>query len=164
MGFLQQFHLVIKYKKGTSKKVVNMLSRPLIVAPIVLKNSYLSHDIYVKQYVIDEDFKEVYAKLTLGAHVENYCLQEKLLYHLGKLCIPTSERVHVIQEAHTSLVSGHFRVRKTMAHLQRFCYWHQMKSIVTKYGGGEVVCQNMASQFEEGHQAGKKMLSHGQQD
>jgi hypothetical protein len=43
MGFIQQFHLVIKYKKGTSNKV------------------------------------------------ENYCLQGKLLYHLGKLCIPTSE-------------------------------------------------------------------------
>jgi hypothetical protein len=30
MGFLQQFHLVIKYKKGTSNKVVYMLSRPLL--------------------------------------------------------------------------------------------------------------------------------------
>jgi hypothetical protein len=47
MGFLQQFHLVIKYKKGTSNKVVDMLSRPPIVAFVILKNTYLSHDIYV---------------------------------------------------------------------------------------------------------------------
>jgi hypothetical protein len=42
MGFLQQFHLVIKYKRGTSNKAIDMISRPPIVASIVLKNaSYL---------------------------------------------------------------------------------------------------------------------------
>jgi hypothetical protein len=41
MGFLQQFHLVIKYKKGTSNKVADMISRPLIVVSIILKNSSL---------------------------------------------------------------------------------------------------------------------------
>jgi hypothetical protein len=91
MGLLQQFHLVIKYKKGTSKKVADMLSRPPIVASIILNNVSLYHDSYVEQYVLDEYFKEVFEKLTHGAQVENYCLQGKLLYHLGKLYIPTSE-------------------------------------------------------------------------
>jgi hypothetical protein len=59
MGFLQQFHLVIKYKKGTSNKVDDMFSRLPIVASIILKNAYLYHDSYVEQYVIDEYFKEV---------------------------------------------------------------------------------------------------------
>jgi hypothetical protein len=72
--------------------------------------------------------------------VENYCMQGKLLYHLGKICIPTSERVHVIREAYTSLVYGNFGVGKTMAHLQRFCYWPQMKVIITKYVKGHVMC------------------------
>ena len=74
MGFLQQFHLVIKYKKGTSNKVVDMLFIPPIVSSIILKNTSLSHDIYVEQYAIDEDFKDVYEKLTHGSQVENYCL------------------------------------------------------------------------------------------
>jgi hypothetical protein len=91
MCFLQQFHLVIKYKKGTSNKVVDILSRPPIVSSIILKNTSLYHDSYIEQYVVDEDFKEVYEKLTHGAQVENYCLQGKLLYHIGKQCIPTSE-------------------------------------------------------------------------
>jgi hypothetical protein len=60
MGFLQQFHLVIKYKKGTSNKVANMISRPPIVASIILKNTSLSHDSYAKQYAIDEEFIKVY--------------------------------------------------------------------------------------------------------
>jgi hypothetical protein len=57
MGFLQQFHLVIEYKKGTSNKVDDMISIPPVVASIVSKNTYLSHDIYVEQYAIDEYFK-----------------------------------------------------------------------------------------------------------
>jgi hypothetical protein len=59
-----------------------MLSRPPIVASIILKNSSLSHDSYVEQYAIDEYFKEVFENLTHGAQVENYFLQGKLLYHL----------------------------------------------------------------------------------
>ena len=71
MGFLQQFHLLIEYKKGTSNKVVDMLSRPPVAAFIILNNASLSHDSYVEQYAVDEDFKEVFEKLTHGAQVEN---------------------------------------------------------------------------------------------
>ena len=67
MGFLQQFHLVIKYKNGTSNKVDDMLSRPPIVSYIILKNYSLSHNSYIEQYAIDEYFKEVYENLTHGA-------------------------------------------------------------------------------------------------
>jgi hypothetical protein len=49
--------LVIKYKNGTSNKVDDMLYRAPIVASIILKNASLSHDIYVEQYAIDEDYK-----------------------------------------------------------------------------------------------------------
>jgi hypothetical protein len=71
-GFPTTIDLEIKYKKGTSNKVANMLSRPPIVASIILKNASLYHDSYVEQYVIDKDFKEVYEKLIHGARVENY--------------------------------------------------------------------------------------------
>lgn len=74
MGFLQQFHLVLKYKKGTNNKVIDMFSRPPIFACIVLKNGFLSFEIYVKQYVDDDHFKEIYAKLTYGLQVDNYHL------------------------------------------------------------------------------------------
>ena len=73
-----------------------MISRPLVVASIILKNTSLTHDSYIEQYVYDADFKAVYEKLTRGMQVENFYLQDKLLYHLGKLCIPANERVHVI--------------------------------------------------------------------
>ena len=113
-----------------------MLSRPPIVASIILKNTYLTHDSYREQYAYDEDLKDVYEKLARGMQIENFYLQDKLLYHLGKLSIPVSERVHVIREAHTSLVSSYFGVGKTISHLQRICYWPRMKETVSKYVKG----------------------------
>ena len=67
MGFIQQFHMVIKYKKGTSNKVVDMLSRPRIFASIILHNASLYFESYAEQYANDDDFKETYAKLTYGS-------------------------------------------------------------------------------------------------
>ncbi len=49
--------------------------------------------------------------------MDNYHLQGCLLYLIGKLCIPIDERAHVIREAHSSLVSGHFGIEKTLCHL-----------------------------------------------
>jgi len=80
MGFLQQFHLVIKYKKGTINKVDDMLSRPPISASIILHNALLSFEIYVENYANNDEFKEIYAKLIHGSQVEtitfrgNYCI------------------------------------------------------------------------------------------
>jgi len=67
MGFLQLFHLVIRYKKGAKYKVTDMLSHPPIFASVVLKIVSLSLESYVEQYANDDDFKEIYAKLTHGS-------------------------------------------------------------------------------------------------
>jgi hypothetical protein len=124
MGFLQQFHLVIKYKKGVFNKVADMLSRPIVSASVILKQSPIMHESYVEQYALDADFKDVYETLCHSNHVEelDYHLHNNLLYHLGKLCIPQGERINIIREAHSSLIAGHFGVGKTVANLQRFCY------------------------------------------
>ena len=56
MGFLQQFHLVIRYKKGIQNKVADMLSRPIINASTILKHNYMLHESYIEQYAQDMDF------------------------------------------------------------------------------------------------------------
>jgi len=45
----------------------------------------------------------------------------------------------VIREAHASRVSGHFGVGKTVAQLQRYCYWSQMNETIVKYIKGCVM-------------------------
>jgi hypothetical protein len=96
MGFLQQFHLVIRYKKGIQNKVVDMLSRPFVNASIVLQHSSLSHESYIEQYARDEDFKDVYETLIHGTKVEelDYHVHEKLyiilvncVFHKMKECM-----------------------------------------------------------------------------
>ena len=67
-------------------------------------------------------------------------MHNNLLYHLGKLCIPSDERENVIREADTSLTFGHFRVGKTIVHLQRYFYWAQMYETISKYVKGCVLC------------------------
>jgi hypothetical protein len=51
--------------------------------------------------------------------------------------------VHVIREEHTSLISGHFGVGKTIDQLKCYCYWPQMYEIVSKYVKGCVMCANI---------------------
>ena len=108
MGFLQQFHLVIKYKKGIHNKVADMLSRTVINASTMLRHNPLYHEIYKEQYDKDGDFKYVYNALNHGNQQSNYDMNDNLLYHLGKICIPRDERVNVIREPHASLIYGHF--------------------------------------------------------
>ena len=67
-----------------------MLSRPSLNASIIFQNSSLEHESYIEQYVRDSDFMDVYDSLTKGAQVEelDYHVNDRLLYHLGKICIP----------------------------------------------------------------------------
>jgi len=95
------------------------------------------HESYIEQYAQD-----VYVTLSHGKQVEelDYYVKDQLLYHLGNLCIPQTERVNIIQEAHASLIIGHFGVSKTVAHLQRFCYWPRMHETVSRYIKGCTTC------------------------
>ena len=108
----------------------------------LLKHNSVLHESYIEQYAQDIDFKDVYATLSQGKRVGelDYHIKDQLLYHCGKLCIPQTERVKIIREAHTSLISGHFGVSKTVAQLQRFCYWPKMNETVSRYVRGCTMC------------------------
>jgi len=119
-----------------------MLSRPIINASTILKHNSVLHEIYIEQYAKYIDFKYVYATLSHGKQVEelDYHVKDQLLYHFGKLCIPQIERVNIIREAHTSLISDHCGVSKIVAQLQRLCYWPKMNETVARYVIGCTMC------------------------
>ena len=151
MGFLQQYHLVIKYKKGSTNKVADMLSRPPIAANITVKVFLTSvlqitpfmHETYRELYLLDPEFKEVYSRLLHSNKPhegEEYCVKEGLLYKLDKLCVLEGERLQLIREAHTSKIAGHFGVGKIVANLQRYVYWLKLQDQVAKYIRGCTLC------------------------
>ena len=119
-----------------------MLSRPIVSASVILNHNSIMHKSYVEQYALDDDFKDIYATLCEGNQVEelDYHVHDKILYHLGKKCIPEGERVNIIREAHTSLIAGHFGVGKTVAQLKRYCYWPRMNESVSRYVRGCSLC------------------------
>lgn len=142
MGFLQQFHLVIRYKKGIYNKVVDIISRRILNSFVILKHNSVLHESYIEQYANDSNFQEVYAILSQGNQIEelDYHVHNSLLYHLGNLCIPQGERNNIIREAHTSLIVGHFGVGKTVVSLQRYFYWPRMLDYVPRFIRGCSLC------------------------
>ena len=66
MGFLQQFHLVIRYKKGIHNKVVDMLSKPIINTSTIFNHNSVLHESDIEQYAQNLYFKDVYANLSHG--------------------------------------------------------------------------------------------------
>jgi hypothetical protein len=68
-----------------------------------------------------------------GKKFPNFCLQDALIFHLGHLCVPSSERAKMILEVHYSQVAGHFGVEKTVAVLKKYFYWPNLQQDVGKY-------------------------------
>jgi hypothetical protein len=109
--YLQKFHLNIKYKTGSKNRVVDFLNRPPVATlMIVLETCCHETSKWPHLYEIDPEFSTTYQMLGANLVVANFHIQDGLLCHLGHLCVPSSERVKVILEAHYNLVAGHFGV------------------------------------------------------
>ena len=55
-SYIQQFHLVIRYKKGTSNKMVDLLSQPPTPVLSILEVRCATYDTWKDQYSIDTNF------------------------------------------------------------------------------------------------------------
>jgi hypothetical protein len=132
--YLQQFHLNIKYKTGSTNRVVDFLSRPPVATLTTVLDS-CGHETsgWPHLYETDPDFSTTYQMLGANSVVANFHLQDGLLCHLGHLCIPSSEHAKMIWEAHYSRVAGHFGIEKTVAVLQKHFYWPKLRQDVGKY-------------------------------
>jgi hypothetical protein len=95
--YLQQFHLNIKYKKGSTNHVANCLSRPPVAVLTTILNS-CRHETsgWPQLYNNDSDFATAYQTLSVGKTVPNFHLQDELLCHLSHLCVPLSKRAKLI--------------------------------------------------------------------
>jgi hypothetical protein len=119
-----------------------MFSRPIVSDSVILKHDSTMHRSYVEQYALDVDFKEVSTTLCQLNQVEelDYHVHDKILYRLGKLCIPQGERFNIIRESYSSLIVGHFSVGKAVTNLKRYFYWPKMNESVSRYVRGCYLC------------------------
>ena len=97
---MQQFHLNIKYKKGSINWVTDFLSPPLVMALTTVLNS-CGHETsgWSQLYASDPDFATTYQVVSVGKPVANFHLQDGLLCHLGHLYVLSSEHVKLIWES-----------------------------------------------------------------
>ena len=67
LGFLQQFNLLIKYKKGVVNNLTDMLSRPplekIAAVGIIMHLEPFTHDLMSEDYEAVGDFRGVYKQL-----------------------------------------------------------------------------------------------------
>lgn len=138
-SYIQQFHLVIKYKKGSSNKMADFLSRPPPTSLAILEIRCANFDHWKEQYVTDPDFQETWTALQNSTVVNqtpflDYHIKNGWLYKFNLLCVPHSaDRLLLIREAHASAYGGHFGITKTIQNLQRHFHWPSMQSQVEKF-------------------------------
>ena len=107
---------MIKYKKGSTKKLADIISRGptsnITTFGTLMHILAFAHDAHREAYSEDDDFKVVYQQLKSQSHMNDgdntidYHLQDELHYILDKLCVPKGECLQPIREAHTLKVAG----------------------------------------------------------
>jgi hypothetical protein len=97
-------------------------------------------------YATDVDFKGAYEICREGRTCNKYVLQDSLLYHANKLCVPASS-VHLLflQEAHGGGLMGHFGWKKTEDVLAAHFIWPKMRHDVECYVSRCTTCNKAKS-------------------
>jgi hypothetical protein len=128
------FTSTLSIRKGAPITSLTCLSRPLVVTLTMVIDS-CRHETFgwSQLYDNDPDFATTYQMLGTSMTISDFHLQDGLLCHLGHLCVPSSEHVKLIWEAHYSRVVGHFGMEKTVAVLQKYFYWSKLRQDVSKY-------------------------------
>jgi hypothetical protein len=132
--YLQQFHHNIKYKIGRTNCIVDCLIRlPIVELTMMLYSC--GHETYrwPQLYETNPDFSTTYQILGENAVVNNFHLHDRFLCCLGHICVPSSERVKIIWEAHYSWVEGHFGIKNIVTMLHKHFYWLKLRQEVSKY-------------------------------
>jgi hypothetical protein len=114
--YLQQFHLNISYKKGSTNHVVYYLSRPPVVALTIVLNSH-GHETsgWPQLYNIDSNFSSTYQTLSKGKPILEFHIPDGMLFHFSHLSVPSIKHAKMIWESHYSREARHFGADKIVA-------------------------------------------------
>jgi len=95
--YLQQLHLKIKYKVGSTNRVADFLRRPPVMTLTTVLDS-CGHETSgcTQLYKTGPDFVTTYQMLGANVVVNNFHPQDGLLCHLCHISVPSSERSNII--------------------------------------------------------------------
>jgi hypothetical protein len=143
---MKNFTFVIKHISGNANKVVDALSRRiLILQEFQIKT--LGFDHLKEMYHSDLDFGEAYeacVNLVLRDRSpwDEYLIQDGFLFKGCQLCIPRcSMRENLLKEKHSGGLAGHFGHDKTFAQVATSYYWLGMREEVKKFVNNCNICQ-----------------------
>jgi hypothetical protein len=91
-------------------------------------------------YQQDPDFSTTYQLLGTGVNATDFHIYDRLLFHLGHLCVPASECAKMIWESHYCQMAGDFGVEKTLVVLQKHFYWPKLRHDISKYIRSSTSC------------------------
>jgi hypothetical protein len=78
-------------------------------------------------YHQDLDFATTYQLLGTTVNVIDFHIRDRLLCHLGHICVPASEHENMIWESHYSHMEGHFSMEKIVVVLQKHFHWPKLR-------------------------------------
>jgi hypothetical protein len=135
--FMQNFTFVIKHISGNANKVVDALSRRILI---------LGFDHLKEMYHSDPDFGEAYEAcvnrvLKDRSQWVEYLIQDGLLFKGCQLCIPRcSMRENLLKGKHSGGLARHFVHEKTFSQLNGSYYWLGMRAGVKIFVNNCKIC------------------------
>ena len=99
------------------------------------------HDLtsMIDEYVQDDDYAQIVAKLANDIPQENYSLKEGFLLNGSRLCITKNLREKIMYESHVPLYVGHHGIQAT----KTYFYWPSMQKDIHDYVEKCMVCQKV---------------------
>jgi hypothetical protein len=103
-------------------------------------------------YNDDPEFSEPYNHCKDGKGWEKYHIHDGFLFRANKLCVPKSSvRLHLLQESHGGVLTGHFGQNRTYEQLNDHFSWPKMRRDIIRFVERCVTC----------HEAKLKLKPHG---
>ena len=103
------------------------------------------HDLtsMIDEYVQDDDYAPIVAKLVNNIPQENYSLKEGFLLHGSRLCIMKNLREKVMYESHVPSYVGHRGIQAMTQAIEIYLYWPSMHKDIHDYVEKCMVCRKV---------------------
>ena len=153
---MQEFNMMIRYRRGKENKVADALSRIVHNMSFTVLESALMTEI--KETQIEDEFvvQSLWPKANVivpgkiddlasrkGQVYARYTIEDGMLKRNGKVVVPNQNnlRQRVIRECHDSPCAGHPGVEKTYDLVKRDFFWPRMKNHIHEYVARCFACQ-----------------------